>query len=47
MKFKDLYNRSKKYAESHMEEVLPVDVKIMREIQMGRMSTIIRDQIFH
>ena len=27
LKFKELYNKSKKYAESHMEEILPVDVK--------------------
>jgi 1,4-dihydroxy-6-naphthoate synthase len=38
LKFKDLYNRSKKYAESHMEEILPVDVKIMREVQNSDIS---------
>ena len=38
VKFRELYNRSKKYAESHMEEVLPVDVKIMREVQNSDIS---------
>ena len=38
VKFKELYNRSKKYAESHMEEILPVDVRIMREVQNSDIS---------
>ena len=38
LKFKELYNRSKKYAESHMEEILPVDVRIMREVQNSDIS---------
>ena len=38
LKFKELYNKSKKYAESHMEEILPVDVKIMREVQNSDIS---------
>ena len=38
LKFKELYNRSKKYAESHMDEILPVDVKIMREVQNSDIS---------
>lgn len=38
VKFRELYNRSKKYAESHMEEVLPVDVKIMRMVQNSDIS---------
>jgi len=38
LKFKALYNKSKKYAESHMEEILPVDVKIMREVQNSDIS---------
>ncbi len=38
LKFKELYNRSKKYAESHMEEILPVDVSIMREVQNSDIS---------
>ncbi len=33
VKFKELYNRSKKYAEEHMDEILPIDIKLMREIQ--------------
>lgn len=33
IKFKELYNKSKKYAEEHMDEILPVDIKLMREIQ--------------
>ena len=38
LKFKELYNKSKKYAESHMEEILPVDVSIMREVQNSDIS---------
>ena len=38
LKFKELYNRSKKYAESHMEEILPVDVRIMRDVQNSDIS---------
>ncbi|WP_337860934.1 MqnA/MqnD/SBP family protein [Ferroplasma sp.] len=38
IKFKELYNKSKKYAETHMEEILPVDVKIMREVQNSDIS---------
>ncbi len=38
LKFKELYNRSKKYAEYHMDEILPVDVKIMREVQNSDIS---------
>ena len=38
LKFKELYNKSKEYAESHMEEILPVDVKIMREVQNSDIS---------
>ena len=38
VKFKELYNRSKKYAESRMEEILPVDVRIMREVQNSDIS---------
>ncbi len=37
-RFKDIYNKSKKYAEEHMDEVLPVDVKIMREVQNSDIS---------
>ncbi len=33
IKFKELYNKSKKYAEEHMDEILPVDIKLMRQIQ--------------
>ncbi|SMD30141.1 MqnA/MqnD/SBP family protein [Picrophilus oshimae] len=33
MKFKEAYLKSKKYAEAHMNEVIPEDVKIMRDVQ--------------
>ncbi|KJE49266.1 MULTISPECIES: MqnA/MqnD/SBP family protein [unclassified Acidiplasma] len=33
LKFKEFYNKSKKYAEEHMDEILPEDIRLMREIQ--------------
>ncbi|BBG25327.1 menaquinone biosynthesis family protein [Sulfuracidifex tepidarius] len=33
LKFKETYEKSKKYAESHLEEIIPKDVRIMREAQ--------------
>ncbi|AOL17032.1 ABC transporter substrate-binding protein [Sulfolobus sp. A20] len=33
MRFKEIYERSKKYAEAHLDEVIPKDVEIMREAQ--------------
>lgn len=33
LKFKELYEKSKKYAEAHLDEIIPKDVKIMREYQ--------------
>ncbi len=33
LKFKDAYLKSKRYAENHMNEVIPEDVKIMRDVQ--------------
>jgi predicted solute-binding protein len=33
IKFKETYEKSKKYAEKHLDEVIPKDVQIMREAQ--------------
>ncbi len=33
LKFKETYERSKKYAEKHLDEIIPKDVEIMREAQ--------------
>ncbi|WP_338603901.1 MqnA/MqnD/SBP family protein [Sulfolobus tengchongensis] len=32
-KFKEVYEKSKKYAEKHLDEIIPKDVEIMRESQ--------------
>ncbi|MBW9140782.1 MAG: ABC transporter substrate-binding protein [Candidatus Aramenus sp.] len=33
LKFKETYEKSKKYAEKHLDEIIPKDVEIMREAQ--------------
>ncbi|BDB99030.1 menaquinone biosynthesis family protein [Saccharolobus caldissimus] len=33
LKFKEVYEKSKKYAETHLDEIIPKDVEIMRESQ--------------
>ncbi len=33
VKFKEVYERSKKYAEAHLDEIIPKDVEIMRKAQ--------------
>jgi predicted solute-binding protein len=33
IKFKEIYEQSKKYAEKHLNEVIPKDIEIMREAQ--------------
>jgi predicted solute-binding protein len=38
IKFKELYNKSKKYAEEHIDEILPTDIKLMRQIQNANIS---------
>jgi predicted solute-binding protein len=32
LKFKELYERSKRYSESHITEIIPKDIEIMREV---------------
>ncbi|MEM0140168.1 MAG: MqnA/MqnD/SBP family protein [Ferroplasma sp.] len=38
LEFKDLYNKSKKYAELHLNEILPRDVQLMRDVQNSDIS---------
>ncbi|MEM3209472.1 MAG: MqnA/MqnD/SBP family protein [Saccharolobus sp.] len=33
IKFKEIYEKSKKYAEAHLDEIIPKDAEIMREAQ--------------
>ena len=33
IKFKEIYEKSKKYAEAHLHEIIPKDAEIMREAQ--------------
>ncbi|AWR96540.1 ABC transporter substrate-binding protein [Acidianus sulfidivorans JP7] len=38
LKFKEVYERSKKYAEKNLQEIIPKDVEIMNEVQKANLD---------